>query len=107
MKTNTCSSAGSVPHPFLAQHAASITGVLHCWDRIRFLGTLRTLQSVRGMMGYLHRARVLLKDFRQYVNDLTARVRGQSEVIAQAAGRQVHYLHSSLARKGRLARQTA
>jgi len=94
-------------NPFLAQHAASITGVLHCWDRIRFLGTLRTLQSVRGMMGYLQCVGVLLKDFRQYVSDLTARVRAQSEAVAQAAGRQVHYLHSSLARKDQLARQSA
>jgi hypothetical protein len=100
-------SPNSVSSPFVAQHAGLITGVLHCWDRIRFLGTLRTLQSVHGMMGYLQRANVLLKDFRQYVSELTARVRQQSEQIAEAAGRPAHYLHSSLVRKDGLARQIA
>jgi len=100
-------SPNSVSSPFVAQHADLITGVLHCWDRIRFLGTLRTLQSVHGMMGYLQRANVLLKDFRQYVSELTARVRQQSEQIAEAAGRPAHYLHGSLVRKDGLARQAA
>ena len=57
------------------------------FDRLRFRGSLRALQSVRGMMGYLSRVHVLLRDFKDYVTAVSDRLRSQSQEIAQAAGR--------------------
>ena len=106
MKTKPTAPEGASER-FVAQHAASITGILHCWDRLRFTGTLRTLQSVHGMLGYLQRTGVLLKQFKSFVGELTERVRAQTHALAEAAGREVHYLHSSLVRKEELAREFA
>lgn len=58
-------------------------------------------------MGYLSRVEVLLRDFKDYVTALSERIRSQSQEIAQAAGRSVTYLSSSLARKDTIAQQTA
>lgn len=38
-------------------------GVLSGWDCIRFMGTLRMLSCLKGMMGYLSLAGVPFKDF--------------------------------------------
>jgi hypothetical protein len=59
------------------------------------------------MMGYLRRVDVLLKDFKDYVTAVSDRVRSASQAIAEAAGRSVKYLSSSLARKEAIAQQTA
>ena len=106
MKTKPTTDNGT-PKAFIARHGAAITGVLSGFDRLRFRGTLRTLQSVRGMMGYLSRVHVLLKDFKDYVTALSDRIRSQSQAIAQAAGGSVNYLPSSLARKDAIAQQRA
>ena len=58
-------------------------------------------------MGYLSRVEVLLRDFKDYVTAVSERIRSQSQEIAQAAGRSVTYLSSSLARKDTIAQQTA
>ena len=58
-------------------------------------------------MGYLSRVHVLLRDFKDYVTAVSDRLRSQSQEIAQAAGRSVNYLSSSLARKDAIAQQTA
>jgi hypothetical protein len=50
---------------------------------------------------------VLLKAFKDYVTALSDRIRSRSQAIAQAAGRSVNYLPSSLARKDAIAQQTA
>ena len=106
MKTKPTTDNGT-PKAFIARHGGAITGVLSGFDRLRFRGTLRTLQSVRGMMGYLSRVHVLLKDFKDYVTALSDRIRSRSQAIAQAAGGSVNYLPSSLARKDAIAQQTA
>ena len=54
MKTKPTTDSGT-PEAFIARHGAAITGVLSGFDRLRFRRTLRTLQSVRGMMGYFSR----------------------------------------------------
>ena len=72
---------------------------------MRFLGSFRTLQDARGMMGYLSRVRVLLKDFSAYAQALTERVREHGRALAAAAGLEVEYLASSTQRKQLLAQE--
>lgn len=72
---------------------------------MRFLGSFRTLQDARGMAGYLHRAGVLFKNFGDYVEKLTERVREHARALATAAGLEVEYLSSSTQRKQLLAQE--
>jgi len=84
-----------------------ITGAIKGLDRIRFRGTLRWLASERGLGTYMNHARILLKDFSGWVEDLTAMVRQSCESRSDQAGIEKHYLRSSGIDKEKLARQIA
>ena len=92
---------------FLARHASKIKGVLHGFDRIRFRGTLRWLAYTQGLMKWLSRRSVLLKDFKEYALSLTDQVREETKRIAEAAQCPVIYLQSSTQSKEDLAKQIA
>ena len=49
---------------FSRKHADDVMGALSGFDRIRFRGTQRWLANVRGMMGFLWRVQVKLKEFK-------------------------------------------
>lgn len=105
-KSNTCSS-DSVLHPFIEKHRADVIGILHGFDRLRLQGTLRALYSREVMENYLGAAKVLWKDFKSYVMDLTGRIRQTAEDLAQRQKRPLIYLSSSSARKEDYVRQIA
>ena len=90
---------------FLQRHAASVTGVLHGFDRLRIRGTKRLLAGVGGMFSFLGRQRVLLKDFGAYASSVTDQIRGATERLAEAAGRPIRYLPSSSTDKEALVRR--
>lgn len=92
---------------FLARHASKIKGVLNGFDRVRFRGTLRWLANTRGMMGWLWRRQVLLKDFKPFAQSLTEQMRKESEQIAKAADRPMPYLDSSAVSKEEFAQRIA
>ena len=50
----------------IPKQAEQVRGELSGWDRIVFRGYLRMLCFADGMMGYLYRAGVLLKDFGEH-----------------------------------------
>jgi hypothetical protein len=101
------SASNDVSNSFVARYRKVITAILHCFDRVRFSGTLRTLQSVRGMMGYLWQKKVLLKEFKEFAEELTQRVRREGEALAKAAGRPLAHLRGYCARKDEMAREIA
>jgi hypothetical protein len=92
---------------FLQRHASRVIGVLSGFDRVRFRGTLRQLAYSEGMMGFLSRASVLLKNFTEYVTGVTNEVREATERIASNAGRPLKYLSSSALEKEPIALQIA
>src|SRR5947209_4065860 len=104
MKTTTDTLHGA-PESFLARFGEHCSGILSGFDRMRFLGSFRTLQDARGMAGYLARAGVLLKGFSDYAEQLTERVREQARAMAAAAGLEVEYLTRSTERKQELAQE--
>ena len=77
---------------FVQRHGEKILGVLSGFDRLRFRGSLRLLSSVGGVLAWLGRAGVLIKDFMGFAEGLTQRVRRATEQNAAAAGRPVQYL---------------
>lgn len=89
------------------KHAEHVTGELSGWDRIVLRGTLRMLSFVDGMMGYLSRVGVLLKDFGEHGQAMTGRLIEASLAAAQKAGRPVEYLESPKTRKDEYAREIA
>ena len=92
---------------FVQRHAGRVIGCLSGFDRLLFRGTIRLLASASGLMSYLWSARVLLKDFGDWSEALTARVRAASEGVMRDAGRPVTYLSDPSASKEDLARSIA
>jgi hypothetical protein len=80
-----------------------VTGVLHGFDRLRFAGTQRLLANVNGMLAFLSHSHVLLKDFGEWSQDLTTRIRVACEAVMEDAGRPNLYVNNSAISKEELA----
>lgn len=92
---------------FLQQHAASVTGAISGWDRLRFRGTLRMLANVTGLGRFLSYTRHLLKDFGKYAHEFSQDVRAASLAVAESAGRPVVHLNGPSISKEDMARDIA
>jgi hypothetical protein len=92
---------------FIQKHGENVIGTLSGWDRVVFRGTLRILCFADGMMGYLSRAGVLLKDFGEHAQAMTRRLIAASLAAAEEAQRPIEYLQSPKTRKDEYARNIA
>lgn len=92
---------------FIERHGSLITGVLHGFDRLVFMGSLRSLVYAPRMMVYLARVGVLIKDFGSWVQDLGDQIKDAAARTARDAGRPLCYLRSSGTSKEDLAREIA
>jgi hypothetical protein len=92
---------------FIQKYDEKVTGTLCGWDRVVFRGTLRMLCFVDGMMGYLSRVGVLLKDFGEHAQAMTGRLIAASLAAAEEAQRPIEYLESPKTRKDEYARNIA
>ena len=92
---------------FLQCFAALVLGVLSGFDRLRFRGTLRLLANSLGMLRFLGRNKVLLKDCSDYMQDVSRQLRERTEALAQRLDRPLVYLPSSVSSKEQLARDIA
>jgi hypothetical protein len=93
---------------FLTRHALSVIGVLSGFDRMIFHGTLRSLMYRAGVLGFLWRERVLLKEFKGYAQGITEEVRRRTEERSQALwGCPVEVVRSSQVKKEALAQALA
>jgi hypothetical protein len=77
---------------FLQRFGAKILGVLSGFDRIRLRGTLPCLANTGGLVRWLGRAGILLKDFKDDAKERTRQLRESLEAKAVEAGRPVEYL---------------
>lgn len=91
---------------FLQRFCPEVIGVLSGFDRVRFRGSKRLLNTVGGMLNFLWQKQVLLKDFKSYAQDVTASLRRAVEQAAADAGRPLLFLNRPQ-RKEDLARQIA
>jgi hypothetical protein len=92
---------------FITIHQDDVRGVLNGLDRIRFRGTLRWLATVGGMMSFLWKVQVKLKEFKGYATDLTTRLKQHVETLGEDSGRPSVYLESSNQSKEQLAKKVA
>lgn len=79
---------------FIHQHERVITGVISGFDRLVFVGVLRSLAVTVGMMDYLNRVGVRLKEFGAFVESKSDQLKQASLAAARELGRPVHYLAS-------------
>lgn len=92
---------------FIARHQEGIIGTLSGFDRLVFRGTLRSIAYPEGMHHYLRSNDILLKDFGQHVEGVSADIKDASLRQAWTTGRPVRYLSSTATSKEELARQVA
>jgi len=103
---------------FIEKYHDQIRGVLSGFDRLVFRGSLRrlnygnwdpSLQALvaRGMEEYLWQNKVLFKDYRRHVQQISERVKKQSLQAFREQGAPVVFLRSPSADKDQLARQVA
>jgi len=92
---------------FIQRHASDVIGVLSGWDRLRLRGTLRFVANEDGMMRFLWAIQVPLKRFKQYVLDVTKRIRQGTDQLAENLGRPVEFLNSSKGSKEDIALEIA
>ncbi len=78
---------------FLQRHGRKILGVLSGFDRMRFRGSFTPLTTAGGLMVWLWKAGILLKNFKAFAEDFTRQIRQATEAGAIAAGRPVRYLN--------------
>src|SRR2546426_11429266 len=82
-------------NPFIEKHQKDVMGIVHCFDRIRFQGSLRYLYCHDIFAEYLSKAKVLFKDFKKFATGLTAEVCQKAQPLAQSLGRPFTYLGSN------------
>lgn len=94
-------------HRFLQRHAEKVMGVLSGFDRLLLRGTLRRLSYVTGLDGFLGGHGILLKHFKEYATEISARLKQACLREAEELGRPIVYLPSSRTDKEKLAREIA
>lgn len=92
---------------FSRLYQGEIAGFIAGLDRVRFRGTDRMLSNAAGFGRALHGMGILLKDFGQWAEVTTKRLRAQSEARARQLGMEVFYLRKGGEDKEALARRVA
>jgi hypothetical protein len=107
VKTQLFTATHGVPESFLSKFGQKVTGILWGFDRVRFRGTLRLLFQPAAMERYLNSCGVLIKEFKNFAESVTAKVKAAAYRAAALAGRPVQYLADSQLSKEDYARQIA
>ena len=107
MNTQRPIGAHGVPESFLNRFGDQVAAILSGFDRIRFRATLRVLFVPALMEGYLRACHVLLKDFKGFALEVSARIKAAAYASAKAAGRPDLYLPSPEISKEQKAREIA
>lgn len=90
---------------FLKRHENRIVGSIAGFDRVLFRGTLRSISYLLGMEVFLSIQGVLLKDFGQFAERLSNRIKAHAEAYALKHKRPYRYIESSSLSKEEIARK--
>lgn len=89
----------------VAQNRSHVIGVLNGWDRLVFRGCCPMLAYLDGMLLWILRTGILLKDYSKWALALSDAMKRACLAEAERRQRPVRYLRSSGVRKDDLARQ--
>jgi len=92
---------------FVQRHREDVIGVLSGFDRLLFRGTLRSISYTQGLDRFLGAVGVKYRDFGQFAESLSQRLKDHAQAMARAAGRPFLYLSSSCQSKEQVARRLA
>lgn len=92
---------------FMDRYGTEVKGAISGWDRLAFRGTIRWLASAEGLSSYLLSKGILFKDFKDWAQSLTKRIRHSCKDVATRLGIEARYLRSSSTDKEALAREIA
>lgn len=81
--------------PELKLHAEDLAGKVETFDRMIFKGHLSSFFPSGAFSRFLHVQGVLLKEFRNFAQKVTARIKQHGRGLAERAGRTVDYLASA------------
>jgi hypothetical protein len=107
VKTQPFTATHGVPESFLSKFGQKITGILSGFDRVRFRGTLRLLFQPAAMERYLNSCGVLIKEFKNFAESVTAKVKAAAYGAAAKAKRPTQYIRDPKLSKEDYARQIA
>jgi len=79
---------------FVKRYGDRIVGSIAGFDRILFRGNLSAICHVEGMDRFLSSQRVLYKNYSEFVQRLSRRLKERAEQLAKESGRPLIYLHS-------------
>lgn len=88
---------------FLKRYEDRIIGSITGFDRLLFRGTLRSMCYVDGMRKFLWHHRILYKDFADWAQAISNRLKEHAEQLAKRAGRPFRYVASSKTPKEKIA----
>jgi hypothetical protein len=80
---------------FFERNQADIVGVLSGFDRVRFGGSLRSMDYLKGFDKFLGALGVLYKDFGKFAQAVSDRIKAHARKFAERSGRELLYLDSS------------
>jgi hypothetical protein len=99
------SNGGFAMERFVKKYQDSILGTISGFDRVLFRGTLRSISHVKGLEIFLSSQHVLHKNFGEFVQVLSNKIKAHAEEFGKKLGRPVLYLSSSDTSKEEVARK--
>lgn len=88
---------------FLKRHEGRIRGIITGFDRILFKGSLRSISSARMMQIYLFSQHILYKDFGQWAQGLSDRIKEHARAYAEKHHRPYEHIDSPSVSKEEIA----
>lgn len=79
----------------MKRHSDRIIGSIAGFDRVLFRGTLRSISYLEGMQIFLSVQRVLYKDFGQFAENLSERIKTHGQAVASKENRPYRYIESA------------
>jgi hypothetical protein len=81
------------------RYAPQIAGVLSCWDRILWFGTLPKICYAEGMTSYLYERKIRIFDYPRFAEPFRNRLRENAEQLAAENGIAIEFLRKRNLRK--------
>lgn len=81
------------------RYSDRIHGVLHCYDRLIFTGTLPGLCYADGMTGYLKAHDIRIFDYPKFAEPLRDMIRNTADTIAEEEGLPIEFIRKNTFRK--------
>ena len=80
---------------FLERHGDRIVGTIAGFDRVLFRGLLLSICHIDGFDRFLSSQGVLYKDFRDFAEMFTNRIKARAEELASQSGQSDRYFRES------------